>query len=153
MIGLLGAAYEWVKAAHIIFVIFWMAGLFMMPRYLVYHQEALVAGDATDAARWVEREGKLRSIILTPAMIAVWVLGLLLAGSLGLFSGVPGLGWLHAKLFFVLLLSGYHGWMVSYSKKLARGEMKLSGKQLRMINEVPALAATIIVVLVIIKPF
>ena len=51
MIGLLGAAYEWVKAAHIIFVIFWMAGLFMMPRYLVYHQEALVAGDATDAAR------------------------------------------------------------------------------------------------------
>ena len=43
MIGLLGAAYEWVKAAHIIFVIFWMAGLFMMPRYLVYHQEALRA--------------------------------------------------------------------------------------------------------------
>ncbi|MCC8307051.1 CopD family protein, partial [Bifidobacterium bifidum] len=108
MTGLLGAAYEWVKAAHIIFVIFWMAGLFMMPRYLVYHQEALVAGDATDAARWVERESKLRSIILTPAMIAVWVLGLLLAASLGLFSDVPGLGWLHAKLFFVLLLSGYH---------------------------------------------
>ncbi len=83
MIGLLGAAYEWVKAAHIIFVIFWMAGLFMMPRYLVYHQEALVAGDATMPPRWVEREGKLRSIILTPAMIAVWVLGLLLAASLG----------------------------------------------------------------------
>ena len=86
-------------------------------------------------------------------MIAVWVLGLLLAASLGLFSGVPGLGWLHAKLFFVLLLSGYHGWMVGYSKKLARGETKLTGKQLCMINEVPALAATIIVVLVVIKPF
>jgi len=153
MIGLLGAAYEWVKAAHIIFVIFWMAGLFMMPRYLVYHQEALFAGDAVDAARWVEREGKLRSIILTPAMIAVWVMGLLLAVSLGLFAGVAGLGWLHAKLVFVLLLSGYHGWMVGYAKKLAKGQMTLSGKQLRMINEVPALAATIIVVLVVIKPF
>jgi putative membrane protein len=153
MIGLLGAAYDWVKAAHIIFVIFWMAGLFMMPRYLVYHQEALVAGDSTDAARWVERESKLRGIILTPAMIVVWVLGLLLAGSLGLFSGVPGLGWLHAKLAFVVVLSGYHGWMVGYSKKLARGQMTLTGKQLRMINEVPALAAAVIVVLVVIKPF
>ncbi|MEJ8630965.1 CopD family protein [Sphingomonas sp. I4] len=130
-----------------------MAGLFMMPRYLVYHQEALVAGDSVDAARWVEREGKLRKIILTPAMIVVWVLGLLLAGSLGLFSGVPGLGWLHAKLAFVLLLSGYHGWMVGYSKTLARGQMKLTGKHLRMINEVPALAAAVIVVLVVIKPF
>ncbi len=54
---------------------------------------------------------------------------------------------------FVLLLSGYHGWMVGYAKKLARGKMKLSGKQLRMINEVPALAAALIVVLVVIKPF
>ncbi|MGO7251572.1 CopD family protein, partial [Rhizobium brockwellii] len=68
-------------------------------------------------------------------------------------SGVAGLGWLHAKLVFVLLLSGYHGWMVGYAKKLAKGQMTLSGKQLRMINEVPALAATIIVVLVVIKPF
>jgi len=125
----------------------------MRRRFLAYPQEAWVAGDTTVAARWVGRGGKLRSIILTPAMIAVWVLGLLLAASLGLFSGVPGLGWLHAKLFFVLLLSGYHGWMVGYSKTLARGVTKLSGKQLRMINEVPALAATIIVVLVVIKPF
>ena len=142
-------AYDWVKAAHLIFVIFWMAGLFALPRYLVYHQEALVAGRADEAALWVERESKLRAIILTPAMIVVWVLGLTLA-TVGHHWAE---GWLHAKLLFVLVLSGYHGWAVGYAKTLARGIMKLDGRRLRMINEVPALAAVVIVVLVFVKPF
>ncbi len=153
MSGFLGAAYDWVKAAHLIFVIFWMAGLFMLPRYLVYHQEALVAGNAAEATNWVEREGKIRSIILTPAMIVVWVLGIALALNLGLADGAPGLGWLHLKLLLVFLLTGYHGWMVGYAKKLAAGKPTLTGKQLRMLNEVPALAVTLIVVLAIVKPF
>jgi len=145
----LAGAYLWIVAAHVIFVIFWMAGLFMLPRYLVYHQEALVAGRADEAALWVERETKLRAIILTPAMIVVWLLGLLLA-TIGQHWGE---GWLHAKLLFVLLLSGYHGWAVGYAKRLARGVMKLDGRRLRMINEVPALAGAVIVVLVFVKPF
>ncbi|KQR83618.1 CopD family protein [Sphingomonas sp. Leaf343] len=152
MIGWLGATYDWVKAAHLIFVIFWMAGLFMLPRYLVYHQEALAAGRTDEAAEWVSREGKIRHIILTPAMIVVWVLGLMLAANLGLFDGVSGLGWLHAKLLLVVLLSGYHGWAVGYAKTLARGKPTLDGRKLRMLNEVPALAVTLIVVLVIVKP-
>ena len=153
MSGFLGAAYDWVKAAHLIFVIFWMAGLFMLPRYLVYHQEALAAGNAAEAANWVEREGKIRHIILTPAMIVVWVLGIALALNLGLADGAPGLGWLHLKLLLVFLLTGHHGWTVGYAKKLAAGKPTLTGKQLRMLNEVPALAVTLIVVLVIVKPF
>jgi len=153
MTGWLGAAYDWVKAAHIIFVIFWMAGLFMLPRYLVYHQEALAAGRTEEAAQWVEREGKIRHIILTPAMIVVWVLGIALALNLGLADGAPGLGWLHLKLLLVFLLTGYHGWTVGYAKKLAAGKPTLTGKQLRMLNEIPALAVTLIVVLVIVKPF
>ena len=145
----LAGAYLWIVAALVIFVIFWMAGLFMLPRYLVYHQEALAAGRSDEAALWVEREGKIRSIILTPAMIVVWILGLTLA-TVGQHWGA---GWLHAKLAFVLLLSGYHGWAVGYAKRLARGEMRLDGRRLRMINEVPALLATVIVVLVFVKPF
>ena len=151
MIGFLGAAYPWVKAAHVVFVIFWMAGLFMLPRYLVYHQEATPG--SVEAALWVEREDKLRSMILTPSLIAVWVLGLALAVNLGLLGGGSGLGWLHAKLALVVALSGYHGWAVGYAKKLRSGKPLLTGKQLRMINEVPALAVALIVVLVIVRPF
>jgi putative membrane protein len=139
-------AYDWVKAAHLIFVIFWMAGLFALPRYLVYHQENLA--DTADAARWVEREGKLRKIILTPAMIVVLVLGVALAT----MSGAWSQGWLHTKLLFVLALTGYHGWAVGYAKKLAAGRPTLSNKTLRMLNEVPALLIALIVVLVIVKP-
>jgi putative membrane protein len=153
MSGFLGGTYDWVKAAHLIFVIFWMAGLFMLPRYLVYHQEALAAGNTSEAANWVERESKIRHIILTPAMIVVWVLGIALALNLGLADGAPGLGWLHLKLALVFLLTGYHGWAVGYARKLARGVMRFEGRTLRMLNEVPALAATVIVVLVFVKPF
>ncbi|QNA87107.1 CopD family protein [Sphingomonas sp. So64.6b] len=148
---MLGTAYPWVKAAHIIFVIFWMAGMFMLPRYLVYHQEA--APGSAEAQTWVERENKLRKMILTPSMILVWILGLLLAANLGLFSGTPGLGWLHTKLLLVVVLSGYHGWAVGYAKKLAAGKQTLTGKQLRMLNELPAILVTLIVVLVIVRPF
>ena len=146
----LGAAYPWVKAAHLIFVIFWVAGLFMLPRYLVYHQEAL---GTPEAARWTEREAKLRGIILTPAMVLVWVLGLMLAANAGLFNGEPGLGWLHAKLLLVVLLTGYHGWAVGYARKLSAGQASKNVRTLRMVNEVPALFTALIVVLVIVKPF
>ncbi len=150
MINLLGGAYLWVKAAHLIFVIFWMAGLFMLPRYLVYHQEAL--DDPAQAARWIERENKLRTIILTPAMVIVWVLGLALAAHVGLFDGADGLGWLHAKLVLVIGLSAYHGWAVGYARSLAAGRAKLAARTLRMVNEVPAFAVTLIVILVIVRP-
>ena len=142
-------AYVWLLAAHILFVIFWVAGLFMLPRYLVYHQEALARSDAADAARWVEREGKLRRIILTPALVVVWLLGLTLATVGQHWSE----GWLHTKLLVVLALSGYHGWAVGYAGRLGRGEARLAGGTLRLVNEVPALAAIVIVVLAVVKPF
>lgn len=151
MIGWLGSAYPWVKAAHLVFVVFWMAGLFMLPRFLVYHQEDGLAGP--QAERWVTREGKLRSIILTPSMIIVWVLGLMLAANAGLFNGAPNLGWLHAKLALVVLLTGYHHWATGYAKQLARGTARLSGRTLRLLNEIPGVSVVVIVVLAIVQPF
>lgn len=140
--------YLWLKAGHVIFVVFWMAGLFMLPRYLVYHQEA--EPGSPEADRWVDREAKLRRIILTPSLIVVWLLGLcLIAATHAEAQGY----WLYPKLLLVLGLTIYHGWMVGYSKKLARGERTLTGKQLRLLNEVPGLAVALIVVLVIVKPF
>lgn len=139
--------YLWLKAGHIIFIIFWMAGLFMLPRYFVYHQEA--AEGSPEAAHWVDRERKLLKIILLPSILAVWGFGIALAIATGAFQQ----GWLHAKLLLVLGLSAYHGWLSAYAKKLARGERPLAGKNLRMLNEVPGIAAALIVVLAVVKPF
>ena len=147
LVGFLGPAYLWVKAAHVTFVIFWMAGLFLLPRFYVYHQETTV-GSPEDRA-WIEREARVRSIILTPAMVLVWVLGLMLAFHIDAWS----LGWFHAKLLLVIALSAYQGWLGAYGKKLANGQRPLSGKTVRMINEIPGVAAAIIVVLVIVRPF
>lgn len=147
MTGFLGSAYLWMKAAHLIFVIFWMAGLFMLPRFFVYHQEA-EAGSAEEGL-WVERERRLVRIILNPSMVIVWVFGLMLMIDVAAYAQ----GWFHAKLLAVLGLSAYHGWMIGYSRKLARGERPASGKALRIANEVPGIAAAVIVILVIVKPF
>ena len=145
--GFLGPAYLWVKAAHVTFVIFWMAGLFLLPRFYVYHQET-AAGSPEDRA-WIERESRVRSIILTPAMVLVWVLGLMLAFNVDAFSQ----SWFHAKLALVVALSGYQGWLGAYGRKLASGVRPLSGRTVRMLNEIPGIAAAIIVVLVIVRPF
>ena len=145
--GFLGPAYLWVKAAHVTFVIFWMAGLFLLPRFYVYHQET-TAGSPEDRA-WIERESRVRSIILTPAMVAVWVLGLMLAFHLNAF----GQGWFSAKLALVVVLTGYQGWLGSYGRKLANGQRSLSSRTVRMVNEVPGIVAALIVVLVIVRPF
>ena len=147
LIGFLGPAYLWVKAAHVTFVIFWLAGLFLLPRFYVYHHETPV-GSAEDRA-WIERESRVRSIILTPAMVVVWVLGLMLAFNIDAFHQ----GWFMAKFALVILLSGYQGWLGVYGRKLANGERPLSNKAVRMINEIPGIAAAIIVVLVIVRPF
>jgi protoporphyrinogen IX oxidase len=147
MLGVLALTYLWLKTAHIIFVIFWMAGLFIFPRYLVHHQDAL--DRPAEAVEWIEREAKLRKMILTPSLIVTWVSGLLLAISIDAWSS----GWLHAKLLFVLFLSGFHGWAVAYSKRLAKGKARWTSRQLRMLNEVPALAIVAIVFLVVVKPF
>jgi protoporphyrinogen IX oxidase len=145
--GLLGAAYPWVLAAHVTFVIFWIAGLLLLPRLYLYHHEAAI-GSAEDRA-WIERERRTRSIILTPAMIAVWILGLLLAFHVGAFTQ----GWFHAKLALVIALSGYQGWLAFYGKRLAAGKRTMGETMLRVINELPGIAAAVIVVLVIVRPF
>ena len=139
--------YPWLKAAHLIFVIFWMAGLFMLPRFFVYHQETGV-GSREDQA-WIDREAKLSNIIMNPSMLIVWVLGLALAYVTDAWMQP----WLHIKLLLVILLSGYQGWLMGYRKKLAAGNRTMQGRTLRLINEVPGIAVALIVILVVIRPF
>jgi putative membrane protein len=128
-------------------VIFWIAGMFMLPRFYVYHQP-VPPGSAEDRL-WIDRERRLTKIIINPAMIIVWIFGIALALNIDAFSQ----GWFHAKLALVIALSGFHGWAVGYGKKLARGHRPASDKALRWMNEIPGIATAIIVVLVIVKPF
>jgi putative membrane protein len=147
MAQVLSMIYLWLKAGHVIFVIFWMAGLFMLPRYFVYHQES--AEGSAEAAIWVDRERKLMRIIMWPSLAMVWLFGLVLAVNGGWFVA----GWLHAKLALVLILTAYHIWLANYAGELAQGRRKLTGRTLRMLNEVPGITAALIVILVILKPF
>ncbi|MEW4449351.1 CopD family protein [Qipengyuania sp. JC766] len=140
-------AAGWLTAGHIIFVIFWMAGLFMLPRQLVYMHPS--APGSEEEALWAGRSALLRKMILTPSLIIVWTFGLLMMVAIGAYT----MGWFHAKLLLVLALSGYHGWMVVQAKKMARGERPLTDRQLRLWGEVPAVAAALIVILAVVKPF
>ena len=139
--------YLWLKAGHIIFMVFWLAGLFMLPRQMIYLHPA--TPDSAESELWGKRMGLLRKIILTPSIVVVWILGLLLAQTLSAW----GEGWLHVKLLLVLLLSGFHGYLVVQSKKMTAGERPLTEKQLRMLGEVPGILLALIVVLVVVKPF
>ena len=147
MMQVLAMLYLWLKAGHVIFVIFWMAGLFMLPRFFVYHQEA--PEGSPENAIWIDRERKLMKIIMWPSLVAVWTFGLLLAVSGEWYTQ----GWFHAKLAMVLVLSAYHVWLANYAAQLAQGQRKLSGRNLRLLNEIPGVTAAVIVVLVIVKPF
>ena len=143
----LAMTYLWLKAGHIIFVVVWMAGLFMLPRFFVYHQETDPA--SPDNALWIERERKLIRIILMPSIGAVWALGLTLAIAVDAWTQ----GWFHAKLALVIALSVYHSYLTWYAERLAKGERRLTGKRLRLLNEVPGIAVAVIVILVVVKPF
>lgn len=147
MEGYLGNAYMWVKAFHIIFVIFWMAGLFMMPRFFAYHSQYDVGSD--EDMRWNEREARLKKIILNPAMMIAWIFGIMLVLNIGFSAG----GWLHAKLLIVVLLTGFHGFLSRQMKAFTRGTRSRSEKFYRLINEIPALVIILVVILAVVKPF
>jgi len=128
-------------------VIFWMAGLFMLPRYLAYHCETAIGSAESEA--WKAREARLLRIILNPAMIVAWIFGLLLAGA-GDWFAQP---WLHAKLLLVVLLSGFHGFVAGQARRFGRDQGLRNGRTWRLLNEIPSFAAIAIVILVVVKPF
>lgn len=140
--------YLWFKAFHIIAVIFWMAGLFMLPRYFAYHAEADTGSD--EDKKWQEREARLLRIIMNPSMLVTWILGLSLAVQGNWFSGQ---GWLHAKLFLVLAMTVFHMMCARWRKQFVAGTNTRSSKYFRIANEVPTLMTIVIVILVAVKPF
>ncbi len=147
LVGWLGPWYMWAKTFHVVIVFFWIAGLFMLPRYLAYQAE--VPLDSPEDLNWRRRTAKIRGIILSPMLVLAWVSGLMVATS----YGIGGTRWLETKILLVLLLSLYHWWMVSVAGRMAKGARPLSGKALRLLNEIPGLFTLLLVALAVLKPF
>lgn len=140
---------DWVRALHIISVLAWMAGLMMLPRLYAYQTGSILGGELDQ--KMTEGARRLRKLILTPAMILAWVFGLSLLAASNFIQFK--LGWFHFKLLLVLLLTGYHGFLVMEGKKLARGERPRSEKFWRLANEVPFIVAIGVVILAVVEPF
>jgi putative membrane protein len=139
--------YDWLKAFHIIAVIAWMAGMLYLPRLFVYHCEAEPGSRQSETFKVMER--RLLKVIINPAMIAAWLLGLWLAHESGFWKA----GWLHAKFAAVIAMSALHGFLVRCVKDFAADANRHSQKFYRIINEIPAVLMVLIVILAVVKPF
>jgi putative membrane protein len=150
MADLLALAYPWVKSLHVISMIAWMAGLFYLPRLFVYHVEQVAQGTETDRM-FQTMELRLFRVIMNPAMIATWVFGLMLAFTPGIVDWTAIWPW--AKAAGILALTWFHHWLGRRRKEFLAGPSPYTGRQFRMINEVPTLLLILIVVSVIARPF
>jgi putative membrane protein len=139
--------YLWVKALHIIAVIMWMAGMLYLPRLFVYHCET--AKGSAESERFKLMERKLLRIILNPAMIATWILGLTLVA----ITRADQAHWFQAKFILVLAMSGIHGFYAGAVRRFGRDENTRPQRFYRIINEVPAVLIVLIVILAVVKPF
>lgn len=147
MIGWLGAWYPWMLALHVISVIAWMAGMLYLPRLFVYHAGAAAGGELAETLKVMER--RLLRVIINPAMIAAWILGLMLLVHLGAWT----MGWMHAKLGLALVLSAQHGALARWRRDFAADANRHGQRFYRIMNEVPTVLMIAIVILVIVKPF
>jgi putative membrane protein len=138
-------AYLWVKTFHIVFITSWFAGLFYLPRIFVNLAEEKNPDAYVRLLGMADRLFRFMTILAVPAVL----LGL----TLWLYFGIgAGDSWMHAKLFFVILVIGYHHACFSLLKKFRAGVNKRSGVWFRWFNEVPVILLVVIIALVLFKP-
>jgi protoporphyrinogen IX oxidase len=139
---------EWVKAIHILAVISWMAGLFYLPRLMVYHCGAKPGGETSEVFKVMER--RLLAAIMRPAALVTLLSGgfLLYLSSFELFSI-----WLAGKLSAVFLLCLFHGFLEKWVREFSADARRHDGRFFRVVNEVPTVLLVAIVIFVVVKPF
>jgi len=139
--------YDWLKALHVIAVIAWMAGMLYLPRLYVYHANAKAGSELSETFKIMER--RLLRLIINPAMIATWVLGL----SMAWLGNLWGQHWFHAKLFLLLLMQIMHAALARWRRQFAVDANIHHARFYRLVNEVPTILIIGIVILVVVKPF
>ncbi|MGH1404180.1 MAG: protoporphyrinogen oxidase HemJ [Alphaproteobacteria bacterium] len=149
MQDILNTHYDWIRAGHIISVMAWMAGMLYLPRLFIYHVDAPVGSQMSETFKTMER--RLLRIIMNPAMIMAWLFGcLMLYARWDLFMMS---GWMHAKLTFIVLMTGVHHVYLKYFKAFRDDRNEKTTKFFRILNEVPTILMIIIVVLAVVEPF
>ena len=148
MSDLLALAYPWVKSLHIVSVISWMAALFYLPRLMVHHTERVgLSGETHDL--FTMMEFKLGKVIMQPAMVATWIFGLLLVLTPGIVDWTAIWPW--TKAASVIAMTVFHEWLMARMRGFQNAQNSLTGRQYRMMNEVPTVLMFIIVFSVVIK--
>ena len=137
--------YLFIKAIHIISFTAWMAGMFYLPRIFVYHSEKKL--NINTYNKFLIMEKKLIKIIMTPAMLATWLLGFAL---ILINNSIEH--WMLMKIFFVILMSACHGFLIKCYKDFYNKKNKYNDKFFRIINEIPTVLLILIVFLAILKP-
>jgi putative membrane protein len=149
MIQLSAEAHAWIKALHIIAVIAWLAGLLYLPRLFVYHASAVPGSDKSETFKVMER--RLLYAIMTPAMVAAFILGGILLAALSA-SDFQNL-WIHVKLVLVVLLAAMHGLMARWRRDFANDRNRRPAALYRAANEIPTVLMVAIVILAVVRPF
>ncbi|HUD50348.1 protoporphyrinogen oxidase HemJ [Parvibaculum sp.] len=144
----LAAAYPWLKALHVISVIFWMAGMAYLPRLFVYHAEAAAGSDKSETFKVMER--RLLRGIINPAMGATFLFGGLMLWANPALLAEP---WMHAKLTLVLVMAGLHGFFSRWRRDFEADRNHRPARFYRIVNEAPPVLVVFIVILVIVRPF
>jgi len=141
------AIHIWLKAGHIIAVIAWMAGLFYLPRLMVYHVDAATRSVQSETFKIMER--RLIGVIMNPAMVVSWVFGLMLAW-IGELWTTP---WFLSKLILVAVMTLLHFWLARQCAEFGADENRRSARTYRIVNELPTILVIAIVILAVVKPF
>ena len=139
--------YLWLKVGHVLAFVSWMAALLYLPRLFINHVHAIPGGELSEQLKGMER--RLVKAIMTPAMIATWAFGLLLAFEIGAWDQ----GWFHVKLALVAAMTVMHFVYVGDLRRFAVDANTRSTRTFRILNEVPTLFLVGIVVMVIVKPY
>ena len=138
--------YLWIKALHIVAVIAWMAGMLYLPRLFVYHASATPSSEQSQTFKTMEQ--RLLRYIMTPAMIATWLLGITLVVQ-GQYIAAT---WFHLKMVLVVAMSLMHGLLSRWAHDFAFGRNTRSPKIYRIANEIPTVLLIVIVILAVVKP-
>jgi putative membrane protein len=148
MSGWLIAHYDLLRGLHILAVIAWMAGLLYLPRLFAYHASAQAGSEMDLTFRTME--AKLLKIIMNPAFVLALLFGLALIWVDGHIRGWSFLGqpWMVVKLAGAVFLASWHHYLAVARKAFAQGRNRRSGKFWRMTNELPFLAAIVMVLAV-----